>query len=149
MERDKLHDKLASLAQMDRDAVGVYDEALEHVTDDTVRTQFRSFRGEHEHHVKALCDAVVRLGGQEPKLDVDTLGRLAEWVTSMRSRGGTEGALHAMRTAEHLHNRRYREATEWDVGDEALAADLRRFAQDEQGHLAYIEERLGHPAPTG
>lgn len=145
MERDILINRLASLAQLDRDAVGVYDEALEHVTDDDVRSAFQRFRGEHEYHAVTLGAAIESLGGRMPE-DADAMGRMAEWVTSVRSRGGTEGALQAMETAEHLHNRRYKEAIGWDVGDETLAFDIRRFAGDERRHLDYVEARLGHPA---
>lgn len=149
MERDDLSRKLESLAQLDTDAVRVYDEALEHVTDDDIRKNFERFQSEHRYHAEQLSDAIVRLGGKKPELKVDLAGHLADWVTAMRSVRGTEGALHAMETAEKYHNRHYGKAVGWDVGDDEVATLLRRFDDDEKRHLAYVEERLGKTAPAG
>ena len=48
---EELVKKLTSLAQLDRDAMSVYEEALKHVTDDDVKTHFTEFHDEHSHHV--------------------------------------------------------------------------------------------------
>lgn len=148
MERDDLLRKLESLAQLDTDAVRVYDEALEHTTDDEVREAFQRFQGEHQYHATTLADTIERLGGKRPDLKVDLAGHLADWVTSMRSIRGTQGALHAMETAERYHNRHYDEAVTWDLGDADLATTLRRFSDDEKRHLAFVEEKLGKVAAT-
>jgi rubrerythrin len=140
-----LRKKLTDLAQLDRDAVGVYDDALEHVDDADVREHFKEFRDEHENHVAVIGEALKRLVGAAPDLSVDFMGRMAEFVTSIRSASGTMGALHAMRTAEHYHNRRYEEAAGWDVGDAELAGAIQRFRDEEKRHLAYIEGRLEPP----
>lgn len=149
MERDELLRKLKSLAQMDTDAVDVYREALEHVTDDDVRTNYERFQGEHQHHAEELSKLIVRLGGEQPDLKVDMSGRLVDWVTAIRSRRGTEGALHAMETAERYHNRHYDEAIGWDVEDDEVSKLLKRFDEDEKRHLGYIEERLGANITAG
>lgn len=149
MDTKELIGKLESLVQLDTDAVHVYDEALEHVTDDEVRGRFEHFKGEHRFHSEKLSEIIVRLGGDRPDLEVDTAGHVAEWVTAIRSRRGTEGALHAMKTAEKYHNRRYHDATTWDAGDEGVTALLRQFDADEQRHLAYIEDRLMATSAAG
>jgi rubrerythrin len=149
MERHDLLKKLASLAQLDTDAVHVYDEALEHTTDDDVRKSFERFQSEHRYHAQQLSETIVRLGGEKPERKVDMAGHLADWVTSMRSMRGTEGALHAMETAEKYHNRHYGDAVTWDVGDDEVATMLRRFDDDEKRHLAYVDEKLGKTTPTG
>lgn len=146
MDRDDLLHKLESLAQLDTDAVHVYDEALEHLTDADVRENFERFQGEHRYHAEQLSEVIVRLGGKKPELKVDVAGHLADWVTSIRSRRGTEGALHAMETAERYHNRRYGDAAGWSVDDAEVETLLRRFDNDEKHHLAFIEERLGKTA---
>jgi rubrerythrin len=134
--------RLTSLAQLDRDATGVYDEALKHVTDEDVRTAFTDFRDEHEHHITEISAALVRAGGPPLQLTVDTVGHLADWVTAVRSVGGQHGALQAMRTAETYHNKRYADAATWDVEDSALADALSRFYTEEQRHLAYVDAKL-------
>lgn len=149
MERDDLIHKLRSLAQLDTDAVAVYADALKHVTDPEVKTAFEQFQGEHRYHAEQLGDTIQRLEGAAPTLDVDLAGHLAEWMTSARSQRGTNGALHAMQTAEHYHNRRYDEAVEWDIAVADLAKMLGRFDSDERRHLAFIEARLGKTANGG
>lgn len=149
MERDELLHELESLAQLDTDAVRVYDEAIKHADEEDVRTNFERFQGEHRYHGQQLSVEITRLGGKLPVMKVDLAGRLAEWITAIRSVRGTEGALHAMRTAEKYHNRRYNEAAGWDTSDEGVSTLLRQFDDDEKRHLAYIEERLGTTVTAG
>ncbi len=135
--------KLTSLAQLDRDATSVYDEALKHVDNDDVKAQFVEFRDEHEHHVTEISAAVLRLSGQVLDARVDAMGHIVDWITAFRSMGGENGALHAMRTAEKYHNSRYAEAVTWDAGDSALQLTLERFHAEEKRHLEFIENKLG------
>jgi len=139
---DELIKKLHSLAQLDRDAVTVYDDALKRVTNDDVRSHYVEFRDEHAHHVTAISEAIVRLGGTELELKVDAMGTMAGWAVSFQSSLGAKGPLHAMHTAEEYHNSRYKEAAGWTVDDTQLAADLKVFYGEEQRHLSYISERL-------
>jgi Domain of unknown function (DUF2383) len=141
MDEDLLK-KLHSLAQLDRDAVAVYDDALSRVTDMDVKTHFTEFRDEHEHHVTEISAAITRLGGTVTELKVDAMGTVAEWVVKFRSMMGEKGPLHAMHTAESYHNSRYKEAVGWVVEDADLSSELQAFYGEEQRHLKYIEERL-------
>jgi hypothetical protein len=140
---ENLAKHLTTLAQMDTDAVAVYDEALKHVTDEDVKKSLEAFRGEHEFHAKALSEAILRLFGTAPVLHVDLMGHIVDWVTAMRSMSGTEGALHALKTAEDYHNSHYKDATAWDTGDDDLKVQVQQFYRDEQHHLEYVEARLG------
>lgn len=135
--------RVHSLAQLDRDAVSVYDAALKHVSDEDVREHFVEFRDEHQHHVTKLSEAVVRLGGPELDLDVDAMGVVADWVIAFRSMLTEKGPLHAMHSAEKYHNTRYKEAVTWDIGDSDLSSELQTFYSEEQRHLSFIEEKLG------
>lgn len=146
MDRDDMLKKLESLAQLDTDAVNVYAEALEHVTDEEVHARFEQFMNDHMSHADKWSETIVRLGGERPKLTVDLMGHVADWTTAIRARRGTEGALHAMETAERYHVRRYGDAAAWDVDDSAVATMLEQFNKDEQHHLAYVQERLEQPA---
>jgi len=139
---DDVMKKLRSLAQLDRDATSVYGEALKHVEDEDVKTQFTEFRDEHEHHVNEISAAVLRLGGQAVEPEVDAMGHVADWFTAFRAMGGQRGALHAMHTAEKYHNSRYADAVTWDVGDSALQLTLERFYTEEKRHLEFVENKL-------
>ena len=149
MDRDDLLRKLESLAQLDTDAVQVYSDAIGHVSDDDVLEAFKRFQEEHSYHAQQLSEMIVRLGSEKPRLAVDLMGRMADWVTEFRSMTGTRGALRAMKTAEHYHNRHYGEAATWDVGDDEIATMLSRFDEDEKRHLAFVEERLAEHVATG
>ena len=139
---DELLKKLHSLAQLDRDAVAVYGDALAQVTDDDVKTHFTEFRDEHQHHITEISSAIMRLNGTAMDIKVDAMGMVAEWVVSFRSMMGEKGPLHAMHSAEKYHNSRYKEAAVWSVDDAALSSLLQMFYGEEQGHLKYIEQKL-------
>ena len=135
--------KVHSLAQLDRDAVSVYDDVLKQVTAANVKEHFTDFRDEHQHHITELSAAIVRLGGPESDLKVDAMGVVADWVMSFRSMMGEKGPLHAMHMAESYHNSRYKEAVGWQIDDADLAAQLKTFYAEEQRHMAFIDEKLG------
>lgn len=141
MDQTTLH-KLTELAQLDIDAVAVYGEALGHVEEDEVKETLTDFRDEHQHHATLISEALVRLGGTAPKGSVDFVGWLAEVVTQMRSLGGTKGALHALKTAEQYHNKRYEDATTWEIDDQELEMAVLQFYREEQRHLAFVETQL-------
>lgn len=142
MDDATLH-KLADLAQLDTDAVAVYREALGQVDDDETKQALTGFRDEHLHHATVISEALVRLGQKAPKERVDMVGYLAEFVTQVRSLRGTRGALHALRSAEQYHNKRYEAAAAWEIDDEQLKTSILTFYSEEQRHLAYVETQLG------
>lgn len=145
MERDELIRKLESLAQLDTDAVGVYSRALEHSLDEEVRNRFGQFLDDHMNHADRLSETIERIGGTRPDLHVDMMGKVAEWLTAFRSRRNTEGALHAMETAENYHVSHYREASEWAIDDREVQLMINGFYEDEQRHLEYVQTRLRAP----
>jgi hypothetical protein len=139
---DEILKKLHSLAQLDRDAVAVYNDAIAQVKDEDVKTHFIEFRDEHQHHVSEIIANITPIGGIAPDLKVDAMGMVAEWVISFRSMMGEKGPLHAMHGAEMYHNSRYKEAVSWPVEDSSLMTLLQSFYAEEQRHLSYINEHL-------
>lgn len=134
--------KVSDLVQLDLDAVSVYNEAIGHVDDEEIKARFVQFRDEHQNHVTVLTSEIERLGGKAPKVGIDLIGRVADLVTQVRSMGGTRGALHAMRTAEKVHNSRYEAATKWEIDDQKLLDTLLSFFSEEQRHLAFMESNI-------
>ncbi|MBE0477176.1 MAG: ferritin-like domain-containing protein [Coriobacteriia bacterium] len=140
-------DRLKSLAHLDIDAVGVYEEVLERVDDEQVRRSFETFKDDHARHADRLSRAIADLGGTPPERKPDLAGRLAEWFGSLRAMIGSEGPVKAMHTAEQYHVKRYTEALGWDLpGD--LPGIVESFYDDERRHLAFTEERLKAAAPS-
>jgi len=144
METHEIAEHLASLMHLDVDAMNVYDEVLTHVTDEVIRMNFTMFRNEHEHHATVLVAAIKELGETPPEPREDMMGKFAEMAMGLRSITGDQGALHAMRTAEHYHNSHYKDAQAWDV-DPTLKETLSSFYGDEVKHLAFIEKKLSAP----
>lgn len=143
---EELIKKIHSLAQLDRDAVSVYGEALLYVKDEEITAKFTAFQKEHQYHVDQLSAAMERLGATPHKVRLDAMGAVADWVVSVRSMFGEKGPLHAMHMAEEIHNTRYKEAAAWSVQDEQLASKLQEFYGDEQHHLSYIDAQLAETA---
>lgn len=141
MERDDALGKLGDLLKLDVDAANAYDEAIEKIDEQDVRTQLGKFRDDHRRHVSDLTGLIRDMGGEAPTPSRDFKGALIEGMTSLRSAMGTDSALKAMRTNEQLTNRTYEDALGWEVPMEAHDV-IRRGFDDERRHLAYIEQAL-------
>lgn len=141
MQKDELINKLSELVQLDIDAVHSYDQAMDHIKEDTIRTELSRFQEDHEKHITSLSIVLRDLGAEPPEYSPDFKGYLITGFTSLRSASGTEGALKAMQSNEKLTNKKYQEAGSWNT-DEALSLKLNDFLEDERRHLSYVEEAL-------
>lgn len=141
MERDEAVDKLGDLLKLDVDAIHAYDDAIEKIDLEDVRTQLGKFRDDHQRHVSELTTLIRGMGAEAPTPDRDFKGYFIEGMTSMRSAMGTDSALKAMRQNEQLTNRRYEDAMSWALPTDAHEF-IRRGYEDERKHLAYIEQAL-------
>jgi uncharacterized protein (TIGR02284 family) len=137
--------KLSLLMQLDVDAIGAYEQALEKIEHTLIKEAIVRFQEAHRTHVQQLKEAITRLGGQPPSEKPDLKGYLLEGFTALRSVTGTEGALKAMKSNEQLTNKRYREALDWSIPAE-LQPLIEKNYQDEQAHLRYIEQSLENRA---
>ena len=138
---EEIVDKLTDLAQLDYDAVQCYKQALDEVDDSEVRQKFMQFQRDHQEHIRNLNSAITELGGEPYEPSSSAMGLLTEGFTAVRSKIGTNGALHAMETNEKLTNKRYGEAVKMDMPAHAKEV-LRRHLEDEKGHLHYIQQSL-------
>lgn len=141
MEDKDIIEKLASLVQLDIDAVHAYKEAIDKAEDHQVREHLTLYRQDHERHISDLSTEIRRLGGSPPEFALDFKGYLIKGFTSLRSATGTEGALNAMHTNEKLTNKEYEAAKYWDLPRE-LKQLIALAREDERRHLEYIERAL-------
>src|SRR5919198_4895882 len=93
-----LINRLEKLIQLDIDAVGAYEQAIEAIDILEVRDRLAEFRDDHERHVAELSAALRRMGGEPPRRSPDMKGFLIEGYTAVRSSMGSAGALRAMKT---------------------------------------------------
>lgn len=141
MDTQEMVKKINSLVQLDIDAIHAYQQAIEKIDVDSVKTQLKQFESDHQRHVSELSQVVRRLGGQPPEFQRDFKGFLIQGFTAMRSVTGTEGALKAMKTNENITNRNYDDALSWDLPNDVKDV-IRRNREDERRHLQYIEQAI-------
>src|SRR5690625_4396391 len=110
MNTQEIIERLNSLIQLDVDAVGAYDQAIERIDTPSIQSDIMRFRDDHKRHITDLSTLVERLGGKPVEASPDFKGFLIEGFTALRSITGTEGALKAMKGNEELTNKRYEDA---------------------------------------
>jgi uncharacterized protein (TIGR02284 family) len=144
MEKDDLIKKLCKLSQLDIDAMGAYEKAIEHIeeNDADIKIQLNSFKADHQKHIQDLGTHIRSLGGTPPKETPDFSGLLQKGYTALRSITGTEGALNAMETNEQSTNKAYAEALEETGLPEDVRILLAKNRADEARHLEYIQNTL-------
>lgn len=138
---DEMYDNLKDLIQVDIDAVGAYEQALDKIEDPDIREHLVTFREDHQRHIIELSSYLMRNGKEPPKQSPDFKGFMIGGFTSLRSITGTDGALKAMKSNEKLTNKEYDEAVNWEL-DPTARTIIEKGRKDEQAHLAYIEEQL-------
>jgi uncharacterized protein (TIGR02284 family) len=143
--RDEVHKmakRLRGLMQVDIDAVEAYNEAIDKVDSQELRSRLSSFRDEHQRHVSELQSAIKDMGSEPPDLDPDFKGRLIEGMTALRSTFGDEQALKAMRRNEQTTNNAYEDALQEHKWPGAVQRVIQRGYEDERRHLEWIEQQL-------
>lgn len=136
-------DGLNDLLQLDHDAVGAYDVALENVQDGDHALRIEAFRQDHERHIRDLNDVILALGGvptNEPHAAAPIRQTLEELVASV----GDEALLTVWRRNEQRITGRYteyaREAVFWPPAAKRV---IDQNALDEEKHLRWVEGVLG------
>ena len=130
--------QLNDLLQLDHDAVGAYEVAIESLQSPAYRHALQRFKRDHERHVEELTQLITERGGtpvQLPhlptgmfKLAMQQAGRLA---------GGDRGVLLAFRTNERQVRDKYRRLAEASE-DLVLADVVARGADDEAKHYGWV-----------
>ncbi len=143
MDARNVAEKLNTLIQLDIDAVGAYNQAIDEIDEPDVRDRLEGYRDDHEQHISDLSDIVVEMGEEPVERSKDFKGFLLGGFTKILSMGGTDSALKAMESNEKITNKKYAEAMDWDFGPE-IHGIIRKNLEDENEHLEYIERTLGH-----
>ena len=138
---DETYENIVDIIKLDIDAVNAYEQAIDSIEETLIQNRLENFKDDHQRHVDDLSDYLLINGRTPPDESPDFKGYLLEGFTSLRSITGTDGALKAMKTNEELTNKKYDEAVTWDL-EPKLAKIIKRNREDEQVHLAYIEEAL-------
>jgi len=136
----KIIEELNELIRYDYDAIGAYSTAIDDIKELSCREPLKEFRGDHERHVLELS-AIVRSLGGAPAEKPDLKGVVRKTMTKIAGLGGTELIMKAMRSNEEVLNKTYSHHLSLDFPDD-IREMIRRNYQDEQRHLAWVEQAL-------
>ena len=136
-------DGLNDLLQLDHDAVGSYEIAIDKLEDRDLAVQIDGFRRDHERHIRDLNEVIVALGGT-PKNEPHATAPLKQAIQQIAAAGGDEGVLMAWRTNELQVSAKYDSYAHqamWWPREAKRVVD--RNALDEERHYRWVAEQLG------
>ncbi len=138
MDKSKTIERLNDLIKLDLDAVGSYQEAIDEINIEAVRTKLREFQTDHRNHVVQLSGAVKALGGK-PHERGSAKGFFLKQITAIRSKMGNEASIRAMQANETVMNSVYAKAAKEDWTPD-LRTMIEHNYRDEQKHLTYLQQ---------
>ena len=139
---EEILEGLNDLLQLNHDAIGAYNIAIEKLEDRDHASQIAGFRMDHGRHITALNERIVALGGA-PRNEPHATGPLKEAMQSLGALAGDRGTLAAGRANELQVRTRYdtyaSRANRWP-------AELKRLideqALDEERHYQWVADVL-------
>jgi rubrerythrin len=133
---------LNDLLQLDHDAVGSYEIAMEKLEDRDHSGQISGFLRDHERHIRELNELIAELGGS-PVNQPHATGPFKQALQSLGALGGDRGILIAFRTNELQARAKYdgyaSKANGWPT---AIKRVVDRNALDEERHYRWVAEAL-------
>src|SRR5229473_8684900 len=133
--------ELRKLAQLDVDAIELYEAAIQRISVPLLRDKLSEFRTDHEQHVVNLNAELVKTGGKAIEAKPDLKGTVLWGFTAVTSMMGDHAALLAMTANEEITNRSYEKALKADWTPDIRALIEKNFG-DEKRHLAWIKQAL-------
>jgi rubrerythrin len=145
-------DGLNDLLQLDHDALGGYDIAIEKLEDRDHASQISGFRMDHERHIRELNELIAELGGT-PTNEPHATGPLKQAMQSLGALAGDRGTLIAWRANELQVRAKYdsyaSRANRWP---ENVKRVIDQAALDEERHyhwVANVLQQMGVGAGEG
>jgi ElaB/YqjD/DUF883 family membrane-anchored ribosome-binding protein len=135
---EEILEGLNDLLQLDHDAIGSYEIAIEKLEDPDWSMQISGYLADHERHVRELNEAIAGLGGT-PRNEPHATGPLKLAIQRLGEVGGDKGLLMAWRTNELQIRTKYdsyaSRAVSWP---HRLKALIDRSALDEERHYRWV-----------
>ena len=133
---------LNDLLQLDHDAIGAYEIAIDKLQDRDHAAQIAGFKRDHERHIQELNLAIAGLGGA-PKNEPHATGPFKQALQSLGGLAGDKGVLIAWRTNELQVRTKYdsyaSKANHWGPDLKRL---VDRNALDEERHYDWVTGAL-------
>jgi hypothetical protein len=143
--RDRLGEvaMLNDLLQLEHDALPAYQVAIAGLSNTARRDQLRAFRDDHLRHVDELAALIRARGGVPLRLPHLPTGLLKLMLQLAGLPGGDRAILLAFRANEWQSQEKYgRRVAEGTGREPGLAGFLRRAAEDEARHYAWVCDAL-------
>ena len=138
---------LINLVELDFDAIGAYQAAIERLDSPLCKGMMQQFMQDHERHTRELSQIIIELGGKPP-----TSGDLKEVLTRGKvvvgQITGDSGILMAMQSNEDDTNTAYERAVARLDVTERTRVLLGRCLEDERRHRAWIANELDRMKST-
>lgn len=130
--------ELRKLAQLDVDAIELYEAAIQRITVPLLRDKLSEFRADHERHVVNLNAELVKTDAKPVEAKPDLKGSVLRGFTAVTSMIGDHAALVAMTANEEISNRSYEKALkiDWSASQREL---IQQNCDDEKRHLTWIK----------
>jgi ElaB/YqjD/DUF883 family membrane-anchored ribosome-binding protein len=140
---DEIVEGLNDLLQLDHDALGAYDIAIEKLEDRDHADQIAGFRRDHERHVRDLNELITELGGT-PANEPHATGPFKQAMQSLGALGGDKGTLIAWRTNELQVRMKYDSyASKANMWPDRVKRVVDANALDEERHYQWVADVLG------
>lgn len=136
----RIVEELNEVLQIDIDAVGAYQTAIDAIHESEIKRQLLQFKSDHERHITDLNEIIKRSGG-DPETRPDFRGFVRKSFTRVAGLVGTEATLRAMLSNEKLTNDVYGRHVRMGFPPDVLELLQRNFG-DEQRHFAWIDDCL-------
>lgn len=134
---------LNDLLQLDHDAVGAYQIAMEKLHDRDHADQIAGFRRDHERHIRELNELIADLGGT-PKNHPHATGPFKLALQSLGGLAGDKGVLMAFRANELLVRTKYDSyASRANAWPTSIKRVIDACALDEERHFRWVSDVLG------
>ena len=133
---------LNDLLQLDHDAVGAYEIAMEKLEDRDHASQISGFLRDHERHIRELNELIAELGGS-PVNEPHATGPFKQGLQSLGALAGDRGVLIAFRANELQVRSKYDSyASRANAWPTAIKRVVDRNALDEERHYRWVSDAL-------
>jgi ElaB/YqjD/DUF883 family membrane-anchored ribosome-binding protein len=139
---EEVLDGLNDLLQLDHDAIGSYEIAIEKLEDRDHASQISGFLRDHQRHIQSLNELIRELGGT-PTNEPHATGPLKQAMQNLGALGGDKGILLAWRANELQVRTKYdgyaSKANHWPSQAKRLVDEN---ALDEERHYQWVVNAL-------
>ncbi len=138
-------DAIKELTELDYDAVGAYEVAMDNLENPEYKQKFKEFRDDHRRHINELSEFLKRCNESAPTEADNTKDLLVKGKVKLASLFGDDKILVAMLSNEEDTQKAYERMNSRvnESTDDKIADVLARGLQDEKKHGDWLKANTG------